>query len=100
MPVRIGGRKHGEGLGDSAFLKDRPKKLWVLLVGCSGAAVLSELSIRELRGGETWGLGLWGGQGQAWSSAPGVGLREEAREWMGGAGTKNSVEGGRVSGII
>lgn len=48
-----------EGLGDTAFLKDSPKKLLVLLVGCRGMAVLSELSIRESLGkGDTVGLGL------------------------------------------
>lgn len=69
MPVRIGGRSHDEGLGDSAFLKDRPKKLWVLLVGCSGAAVLSEPSTRELLGGGTLGAGAVGRTGT------GLGLR-------------------------
>ena len=46
-----------EWLEDVAFLKDKPKNLWVLLVGCSGGD-LSELRTRELLGGNTlWGWG-------------------------------------------
>lgn len=54
-----------EWLEDVAFLKDKPKNLWVLLVGCSGGD-LSELRTREgthcgagavMRPGK--GLGLW-----------------------------------------
>lgn len=90
-----------EWLEDIACFKDRPENLQVLLVECRGAAARST---GEPRGGGTlWGWG-WG-RAELREGSRVLGQRVELREeagalWERGAGTKNSVKVGRVSGII